>query len=150
MRLHFRDIDMNLKFFAALALLAVFLPVCVNISKSARVGFPAAEGRLIPKEKALEFVKSKLPEADDKGLLLYPIESASKGNKALHYGYYGCAVEIRQYQWPAEKGKPFALIITGTAGRDTQPGKRIYWFDTADKAKDVAMALVAMGSKVAQ
>ena len=137
---------------------ALMASSCSTLSSSVKVGFAAGEGQLIPKEKALEFVKANIRDADDKGVMLFPLAKETlakltttvKGTAPLHYGYYGCVVEIREYKWPDVKGKPFALIVNGTAGKDTQPGKRIFWFETAAEAKDTAMALVALGAKAGQ
>lgn len=133
---------------------------CASITKSVRIDFPVEEGKLIPKETALEFINSHLPDTDDKGAMLYSVEGSSvdkamikmsyKGEKTRHYGYYGLIVEVRKYDWPQEKGKPFALLLTGTAGPGTLPGRRIYWFEGESTAKDVATALIALGSKSAK
>jgi len=149
--------EMKFKYYIAPAIILSLFCGCATISESSRIEFPAKEGKLIPKEVALEFVLSNLDGAGDKGVMLFSVEGSSiqklaveysyKGGKTRHYGYYGLTVEVREYKWPAEKGKPFALIINGTAGPDTFPGRRIYWFETSATAKDLATALIALGAK---
>ena len=143
--------------FLALALAITFSQGCVSIAKSHRIEFPAEEGKLIPKETALEYVLAHLADSNDKGVMLYSIEGNTidktmikmsyKGEKTRHYGYYGLTVEVRKYEWTQKENKPFALLISGTAGPGTLPGRRIYWFESESGAKDVATALMALGSK---
>ncbi|MDH5639234.1 MAG: hypothetical protein OEZ04_12165 [Nitrospinota bacterium] len=146
--------------FIALALAVALSYGCVSMTQSVRIDFPVEEGKLIPKETALEYVTTHIPDTNTKGAMLYSIEGSSvdqamikmryKGEKTRHYGYYGLTVEVRKYDWTPEKGKHFALLLTGTAGPGTLPGRRIFWFEAESTAKDVATALIALGTKPAK
>ena len=143
------------KFFLPIALL--LFQGCVSVSSSEIVKFPVNEGRLIPQESALQYVNTNLEDTNENGILLYAIEGSAiekaevkyrmTGGTKRHYGYYGLSVEVRKYKWSPEKGKPYSLILHGTAGKDTVPGRRVYWFADEVRAKDVAMALIALGAK---